>query len=95
MVGCQLRHNFDNLSLSEILEMKKLCISFGIKPSCSKMEHSSDELIIFDFGMDVKRRDVFRKGIVRILDRCIDLGNGKRCDDYTHGVSCPWIRTKI
>ena len=99
MVGLILSYNDFNVTTDEILNIKKLCNSFGIHPACS-IDNSgiNEQKIVFDFGNDIKRKDVFKRGLMRLLKHTEDLGYisyiGRKLPRlyYIRRTSCPWIR---
>ena len=100
MVGLKLSYNDFNVTTDEILNIKKLCNSFGIRPVCS-IDNSgiNEQKIVFDFGNDIKRKDVFKRGLMRLLKHTEDLGDirpniGHKLSrlHYTRRTPCPWIR---
>lgn len=96
MVGLQLRYNEYNLTMDEIVEIKQLCNSFGVRPVCSidyDEINSNNEMITFDFGADIKRKDAFKRGLLRLLDNNINLGHTPRRPDYNHRAACPWVQS--
>ena len=100
MVGLQLSHDDFNLTTDEIFKIKKLCESFGIRPVCSINNSGiNEQKIVFDFGDDIKRKNVFKRGIMRLLEHIEDRGDiipNMRHKlprlYYTRRTLCPWVR---
>lgn len=99
MVGLKLSHDDFNLTTDEIFKLKKLCNSFGIRPVCSIDSSSvNEQKIVFDFGNDIKRQDVFKHGLMRVIEHIEDHSDisyiGRKLPRlyYTRLTSCPWVQ---
>ena len=101
MVGLQLSHDDFNLTTDEIFKIKKLCDSFGIHPVCS-IDNSgvNEQKIRFNFGCDTKRKEVFKRGMMRLLKHTEDRGDiipniRHKLPRlyYTRRISCPWVQS--
>lgn len=99
MVRLQLSHDDFNVTTDEIVKIKKLCNSFGIRPVCS-IDNSgiNEQKIEFYFGCDIKRLNVFRRGLMRRIEHIeyhSDISYiGRKLPRlyYIRRTSCPWIR---
>lgn len=100
MVGLILSHDDFNLTTDEIFKIKRLCNSFGIRPVCSIDNTGvNEQKIRFNFGYDIKRLNVFKRGLMRLIEHIEDRGVlesyiGRKLPRlyYTRRTSCPWIR---
>ena len=100
MVGLQLSHDDANLTTDETFKIKRLCDSFGIRPVCTiDTSGVNEQMIEFNFGYDIKRLNVFKRGLMRLIEHIEDRGVpesyiGRKLPrlHYTRRTSCPWIR---
>ena len=99
MVGLQLSHDDANLTTDEMFKIKRLCNSFGIRPVCSiDASRVNEQKIEFYFGCDIKRLNVFKRGLMRMIEHIEDHSDisyiGRKLPRlyYTRRTPCPWIR---
>ena len=99
MVRLKLSYNDFNVTTEEISQIKKLCNSFGIHPVCSiDASRVNEQKIEFYFGCDIKRLNVFKRGLMRMIEHIEDRSDisyiGRKLPRlyYTRRTPCPWIR---
>lgn len=86
MSGLQLRTQFNTHSLQTIIDLKRLCNSFGIIPVCSGSGRMDD--MKFHFGEDTRRQARFANGVVRIFE--VKHDTTIRRQVFGKRMMCPW-----